>query len=122
MLIFVSMSKQSLLKAVAMAGGQAQLAKGVREQMPGSKVGQVHVWGWLNSVKMEVPPADVVIPMAASLDWRISPHELRPDLYPNPTDALPADPADYAGPDRRHDAEPGHVMARRRADNHKEAA
>lgn len=85
------MSKQSLLKAVELAGGQAQLARGIRDHMPaGSKIGQVHVWGWINSVKIEVPPADVVRAIAASLDWRITPHELRPDLYPNPTDALPA--------------------------------
>lgn len=72
-----------------MAGGQAHLARRIRERIPGSKVGQVHVWGWLNSVKIEVPPADVVIPIAESLGWQITPHQLRPDLYPNPTDAMP---------------------------------
>ncbi|MBL1626970.1 Cro/Cl family transcriptional regulator, partial [Klebsiella pneumoniae] len=25
------------------------------------------------------------------LDWQVTPHELRPDLYPNPTDGLPKD-------------------------------
>lgn len=72
-----------------MAGGQAKLARGIRERVAGSKVGQVHVWGWLNSVKFEVPPPEVVIAIADFLDYRMTPHQLRPDLYPNPTDALP---------------------------------
>lgn len=72
-----------------MAGGQAQLGRGIRERIDGSKVGQVHVWGWLNAAKFEVPPAEVVIAISDFLDYRITPHELRPDLYPNPTDAIP---------------------------------
>jgi hypothetical protein len=83
------MSKESLQLAVDLAGGQAHLARGIRERIPGSKVGQVHVWGWLNSVKIEVPPADVVLAIADFLEYRMTPHMLRPDLYPNPSDALP---------------------------------
>lgn len=84
------MSKESLLQAVRLAGGQVHLARGIRERIPGSKVSQVHVWGWLNSVQMEVPPPETVIPICDFLDWRMTPHRLRPDLYPNLTDALPA--------------------------------
>ena len=58
------MSKESLQKAVDLAGGQAHLGRGIRERIEGSKIGQVHVWGWLNSVKIEVPPAEVVLPIA----------------------------------------------------------
>lgn len=99
------MSKSSLLKAVELAGGQAHLARAIRSRIPDSKVGQVHVWGWLNNVKIEVPPADVVLPIADALDYRLTPHDLRPDLYPNPTDALPPDiaaaiSADGIGHDR----------------------
>lgn len=83
------MSKQSLLKAVDLAGSQVNLARGIRDRIPGSKIGQVHVWGWLNQVKFEVPPADVVLPIADFLGYRMTPHELRPDIYPNPTDAVP---------------------------------
>lgn len=72
-----------------MAGGQAHLARGIRERTPGSKIGQVTIWGWLNEAKMEVPPADVVIPICDFLGWRVTPNFLRPDLYPNLTDALP---------------------------------
>jgi hypothetical protein len=86
----MSMSKESLQQAVELAGGQAQLGLGIRERIEGSKVGQVHVWGWLNSVKMEVPPAEVVLAIADFLEYRITPHQLRPDLYPNPHDAMPA--------------------------------
>lgn len=83
------MSKESLIKAVDLAHGQAPLARGIRDRMPGSKIGQVHIWGWLNTVKIEVPPAEVVLAIADFLEYKITPHELRPDLYPNPNDALP---------------------------------
>jgi DNA-binding transcriptional regulator YdaS (Cro superfamily) len=83
------MSRETLKKAVDIAGGQTSLARGIRARLPRSKVGQVHVWGWLNHVKMEVPPAEAVIPIAEITTWQVTPHELRPDLYPNPTDAMP---------------------------------
>lgn len=83
------MSKASLQKAVRLAGGQKALGEGIRSRIPGSRVGQAHVSGWLNSVKIEVPPADVVLAIADFLEYRMTPHDLRPDLYPNPTDAMP---------------------------------
>lgn len=87
-----------------MAGGQKALGDGIRARIPGSKVGQVHVWGWLNSVKIEVPPADVVLAIADFLEYRMTPHDLRPDLYPNPSDALPAHLAPAALPCKCADA------------------
>lgn len=36
-----------------------------------------------------VVPAEHVLPIAAATGWQVTPHELRPDLYPNPTDGLP---------------------------------
>lgn len=83
------MSKETLLKAVELAGGQAHLARAVRGVLPESKISQVHVWGWLNEAKIVVPPAEYVLPIAQALDWKITPHELRADLYPNPGDAMP---------------------------------
>lgn len=83
------MSKEALLEAVRLAGGQVHLAAGIRARIPGSKISQVHVWGWLNAVKMEVPPPDAVLAISEHLAYRLTPHDLRPDLYPNPTDALP---------------------------------
>ena len=36
-------------------------------------------------------PADRVIPIAQATGWRVTPHELRPDLYPNVGDGVPVD-------------------------------
>lgn len=83
------MSKETLLKAVELAGGQAPLARGIRERLPDSKISQVHIWGWINCVKMEVPPAEAVLAICAAVGWQVTPHELRPDIYPSPADGLP---------------------------------
>lgn len=37
----------------------------------------------------KVVPPDRVLSVCAALGWRVTPHQLRPDLYPNPADALP---------------------------------
>lgn len=37
-------------------------------------------------------PAHFVIPLCAALDWKITPHQVDPVLYPNETDALPVNP------------------------------
>ena len=42
---------------------------------------------WVDS-ESTVPP-DRVLTVAAAFDWQVTPHELRPDLYPNPDDGLP---------------------------------
>lgn len=34
-------------------------------------------------------PAEEVLPASYALGFKVSPHELRPDKYPNPTDAIP---------------------------------
>ena len=34
-------------------------------------------------------PSERVIPLAVACDWKVTPHELRPDIYPNPTDGVP---------------------------------
>lgn len=65
------------------------LAAGISALMPGTKIGQGHIWKWLNRLIGPTPPAEYVLAIAQHLDWRITPHQLRPDLYPNPTDALP---------------------------------
>lgn len=83
------MCKTTLQQAVRLAGGQAHLARGIRSRIPGSRIGQVTVWGWLNGAKSEVPPAETVIPICETIAWRMTPHELRPDLYPNACDGLP---------------------------------
>lgn len=83
------MSKESLLKAVELSGGQAALAKAIRSNKPDSKVKQAHVWQWLNVSKEPVPPAEYVITIALAVGWRVTPHELREDIYPNQSDGMP---------------------------------
>lgn len=39
-------------------------------------------------------PADMVLTFCRARHWQVTPHELRPDIYPNPTDGLPADKAE----------------------------
>lgn len=84
------MGKTVLKEAVCLAGGQVRLAKVIRAQRPSSRVSQAHIWKWLNRVEAEVPPAEYVIPICAALDWQVTPHQLRTDIYPNPTDGLPS--------------------------------
>lgn len=90
---------ESLQQAVDLAGGQAQLARGIRERVPGSKISQPHVYKWLNSPNPDqMPPAEVVLAMADFLEYRMTPHELRADLYPNPSDGMPANRLPAAKP------------------------
>lgn len=83
------MSKTSLQVAIELAGTQTALADIIKAEIPGAKVLQGHVWKWLNMSKTEVPPAEYVIPIARGLGWKITPHELREDLYPHPDDGMP---------------------------------
>ena len=46
---------------------------------------QQNISRWLNA-KM---PAERVIPICQLMGWEVTPHELRPDLYPNKSDGLP---------------------------------
>jgi DNA-binding transcriptional regulator YdaS (Cro superfamily) len=34
-------------------------------------------------------PGELVLKVSEVLEFKVTPHELRPDLYPNPTDGLP---------------------------------
>jgi DNA-binding transcriptional regulator YdaS (Cro superfamily) len=70
-----------LQKAVDMLDGQVRTANAVG-------VRQAHVWRWLNTTRAGVP-AEYVIPISAATDYQVTPHELRPDLYPHPDDGLP---------------------------------
>jgi DNA-binding transcriptional regulator YdaS (Cro superfamily) len=44
------------------------------------------VYKWERSGKV---PADHVIAIARATDWQITPHDLRPDIYPHPEDGMP---------------------------------
>lgn len=75
--------KSSLDMAIHILGSQSALA---------SRVGvkQAHVWNWLNRQGRQVP-ADKVIAVSRAADWKVTPHELRSDIYPNPTDGIPVE-------------------------------
>lgn len=78
----------SLQKAIDIAGGQAALAR-----MIGVKQG--HVWKWLHKTRAGVP-GEQVLPIYHATQGAVTPHELRPDIYPDPNwlpplAALPGD-------------------------------
>src|SRR5687767_7509462 len=82
------MGGTALASAVALVGGQAQLARAIG-------VSQPSVWHWLN--KAERVPAEYVIPIETATGGKISRHDLRPDLYP---DARKSDGVTIAEEDR----------------------
>lgn len=43
---------------------------------------------WANGHQV---PASRVLQLCEIMGWVVTPHELRPDIYPNPTDGLPVD-------------------------------
>lgn len=73
----------ALEKAISLAGSQVALAKAIGKR-------QAHIWSWMN--KHPVSP-EAVIPICKAVAWGVTPHEMRPDLYPNPTDGMPVDEA-----------------------------
>ena len=75
------MSINYLSKAINIVGSQVLLASAI-----GIKQG--HVWAWLNKTKKGIP-GEYVIDVALQTNWQVTPHELRPDLYPHPEDGLP---------------------------------
>jgi hypothetical protein len=39
----------------------------------------------------DIVPTERVIALCRLIEWKLTPHQLRPDIYPNPTDGLPPD-------------------------------
>lgn len=76
-------NEKPLEKAIRLAKGQTALAN-----LIGKNVKQPHVWNWLHRDGGIVPP-EHVLPIAKGLEWQITPHELRPDIYPHPLDGMP---------------------------------
>lgn len=37
----------------------------------------------------DVVPVDRVLDVCRAVAWQVTPHQLRPDIYPNPTDGIP---------------------------------
>lgn len=67
-----------------------------------------------------VPP-ERVIAVCRAAGWIVTPHMVRPDIYPNPTDALPASgpvnaEADHLGPVECASGDPRRGLDRRKPD------
>lgn len=78
--------KEQLERAVTLAGGQSQMASRL-----GGSAKPAHVWNWLN--RDNQLPGEHVISVSRAVDWQVTPHELRPDLYPHEQDGLPRESA-----------------------------
>lgn len=66
-------------KAIGIAGSATKLAELLSTSV-------MNVSHWKNRNRGRVPQARVLTIFRAT---GVTPHELRPDLYPNPTDGLP---------------------------------
>jgi DNA-binding transcriptional regulator YdaS (Cro superfamily) len=73
-------AKDRLKRAIAEAGGPAAVGRLF-------KVSSQAVSQW----QMCAP--ERVIALAGATEWRVSPHDIRPDLYPDPQDGMPRGPA-----------------------------
>lgn len=82
------LNRSSLAEVVELVGSQALLAKLINQIHPGAQITQAHIWKWMNSTKLGVS-GEYVISCCKVVDWKVRPHQLRPDLYPHPDDGLP---------------------------------
>jgi len=83
------MSKLFLNKIIDLLGGSQQKLAEVlsTEEKP---IKQAHVWNWLNKTIDGIPDRHV-IKSCRAVGFQVTPHQLRPDLYPHPNDGLPAE-------------------------------
>ena len=54
-------------------------------------VSQSLISHWVTERKQIAP--EWVLRICELSEWRVTPHEVRPDIYPNPSDGLPAQEA-----------------------------
>lgn len=65
-----------LNKAIQESGGVSALARAIG-------INSQAVSQWRSA------PAERVLSISAATGWKVTPHKLRPDIYPNPRDGLP---------------------------------
>lgn len=82
------MSKYFLERIIQLVDTQVALASLLNT--PDDPIKQAHVWGWLNKTKEGIP-AKHVIKACSLVNFQVTPHQLRPDLYPHPEDGLPTE-------------------------------
>lgn len=72
------MGNEALKRAIKKVGSQAALAE---------KIGttQSQIWYWLTRAKKPSPPGEFVLPIEQATGGEVTRHELRPDLYPEPS-------------------------------------
>jgi DNA-binding transcriptional regulator YdaS (Cro superfamily) len=69
-----------LLRAIEICGSQKSLGARIGK-------GQYLVSAWVRrGCRVS---SEFVIAVSKAIDWQITPHELRPDIYPHPHDGLP---------------------------------
>jgi len=74
----------SLQRVIDIKTSQAALAADLSTD--GRPVKQQNVSSWLKTRL----PSEYVIKVSEAVEYKVTPHELRPDLYPHPQDGLPA--------------------------------
>ena len=70
----------AIQKAIDQVGGAARLATALRTSPQ-------RINNWL----VRGIPNREALNIAAATGWRVTPHELRPDIYPHPDDGLPVE-------------------------------
>jgi hypothetical protein len=79
-----------LIKILSMYGeNKTRLVNALTALKPESKVTTSHIYNWI--ARDEKVPADWVLALSECVDWKVTPHQLRPDLYPHKDDGLPSD-------------------------------
>jgi DNA-binding transcriptional regulator YdaS (Cro superfamily) len=73
------MDNPMIKAAVDEVGGAARVAERL-------EISRISVYEWISKGRL---PSDRVIPLAELTDWKYTPHQLDPLLYPNPTDGIP---------------------------------
>lgn len=70
-----------LLNIIKLCGSQEELGRRIGK-------GQYIVTAWVRRYGCKVS-ADYVLKVSQAINWQITPHQIRPDLYPHPQDGLP---------------------------------
>ena len=83
------MSKPILTEVINRAKGQTALSLKIKSVRPDSRIRQGHINNWMTRSGGQVPP-EWVLAVCEADSWIAKPHDLRPDIYPNPNDGLPA--------------------------------
>jgi DNA-binding transcriptional regulator YdaS (Cro superfamily) len=71
----------AIQRAIKAVGSQAALGRAIGVSQP-----SIHAW-----VQDGAVTTAFAIKVAEAAGWTVTPHELRPDIYPHPDDGLPAE-------------------------------